>query len=158
MKTSLLAVAFCTLVPVLSAATLTFDDLPAVATCCSTIPNGYGGLNWGNLSYRNGTDPSIPGSGYVNGLVSPPNIVFNGNGDPGSISSVTPFTLTSAYFAGAWNDGRFWSWRDCAGWAAATSEIIHQGREIFVHQVHQGARSDTLRGWASFDFGRGLFF
>ena len=38
-------------------------------------------------------------------LTSPPNVGFNGNGQTASITSITPFSLISANFSAAWNDG-----------------------------------------------------
>lgn len=47
---------------------------------------------------------SVP-SGYANDLISPHNIVFNGFGVAATLSSATRFSLTSGYFAAAWNNG-----------------------------------------------------
>jgi hypothetical protein len=91
------------------AGVITFDDLPAFAP----IPNGYQSLNWNSLYVFYGPAGRQPYgtaamSGLYAGLVSPPNDVENYSGSPGgspaSFSSTTPFTLTSAYFTGAWND------------------------------------------------------
>ena len=88
------------------ATTVTFDDLPNSGSNL-VIPNGYGGLNWNNMYYLN---PSIgySATGYMNGVVSPSNVAYNGYGSPAdvlSVSSSSPFTFNSAYFTGAWNDG-----------------------------------------------------
>jgi hypothetical protein len=81
---------------------ITFDGLPGDG---STIPNGYGGFNWDNFYDVNGA-AYAPLSGYANGAVSPPNVAYNGYGNPASwMSSLTPFTLNSAYITAAWNDG-----------------------------------------------------
>jgi PEP-CTERM motif len=80
--------------------TLNFDSFPSF----TTIPNGYGGLNWGNFGVLNAAFD--PNSGYVNGLISSPNVAFNLSGTPASFSSVADqFTFTSAYLTAAWNDG-----------------------------------------------------
>src|ERR1700761_3675478 len=57
---------------------ITFDDLPA-STYGSpgngpAVPNGYQGLNWSELYVLNTI--GYPTSGYVNGTVSPNNIVY----------------------------------------------------------------------------------
>jgi PEP-CTERM motif len=83
------------------AATITFDDLSGSE---NPVPNGYGGLNWGNFYYLNADTYGTP-SGYQNGTVSHPNVAYNAFGSPANFSSATPFTLNSAYFTGAWNDG-----------------------------------------------------
>lgn len=81
------------------ATVVTFDDLPGSAF----IPNGYAGLDWSNLRIKNtiGSGPS----GYVNGLVSPFNVVYNSGGTPGSVSSATAFDFVGAYLTAAWNTG-----------------------------------------------------
>lgn len=79
---------------------ITFDDL---AGNQGPIADGYMGLHWINFYFQNpltfdNGDPLMVG--YKNGVVSRPNIGYNGGGqdaifytDPGST-----FTLTSAYF------------------------------------------------------------
>jgi autotransporter-associated beta strand protein len=84
------------------AATLTFDDLPA--SNGTAIPNGYGGLNWTNFCYLNALTFAPSPSGYLNGIVSPPNVAYNVAGQQATISG-SPFTFNSAYFTGAWNNG-----------------------------------------------------
>jgi hypothetical protein len=85
---------------------ITFDDLPAVGCVPSgTIPNGYAGLDWNNFGYSNATISPCSLEGYGTALTSSPNVAFNDSGNPASISSVTPFTLVSADFAAAWNNG-----------------------------------------------------
>jgi hypothetical protein len=83
---------------------LTFDNLPGVGGYNQylSIPNGYGRLQWQNLLYMDGL-AQIP-SGYLNGVVSPNNIAFNGGGNPGLVSDGS-FNLNSAYLTAAWNDG-----------------------------------------------------
>ncbi len=67
-----------------------------------TIPNGYYGLNWSTFYVLTPVE-SLP-SGYNPGLQSPPNVAFNNNGTPASITSSYPFNLISAYLTAAWND------------------------------------------------------
>jgi hypothetical protein len=71
---------------------LGFDDLPDM----SPVPLGYAGLNWSGFDALGELDPWF-GGGYENGLVSPPNVVFNSYGGNGEISASTPFNLVSAY-------------------------------------------------------------
>jgi len=78
--------------------TLTFEDLtPNLA-----VPGGYGGVNWDNF-YALDTY-GYNASGYLNGAVSPDIVLYNGGGNPASISG-TGFILTSGYFTAAWNNG-----------------------------------------------------
>lgn len=84
-------------------AQLTFDDLPAAPGCgTADVSNGYGGLNWNNVSYLAG--PACSGSnGYINGTLTSPYVAFNGFGNLASFGSATPFTW-SAYFTAAWRN------------------------------------------------------
>ena len=84
---------------------LTFDNLPGVGGYDQylSIPNGYGGLRWQNLLYMDGLAQTANG-GYVNGVVSPNNIAFNGTGNSAQVSDGS-FNLNSAYLASAWNAG-----------------------------------------------------
>jgi hypothetical protein len=82
-------------------ADITFDDLPS-APYGAPITNGYAGLSWSNF-YVLDTAAYQP-SGYVNGVVSGTNVAYNGNGSAAAISDGA-FTLNSAYFTAAWNDG-----------------------------------------------------
>jgi hypothetical protein len=70
----------------------TFDDISTVGY--TIIPNGYGGLEWNNFFVQYAPEAT----GFVNGVVSPPNVAFNGLGTPASFSSSSPLTLDSAYF------------------------------------------------------------
>lgn len=89
--------------PVADAAQLTFDELP-LSNDGIPIPNGYGGLQWSNF-YELDAVTYPRASGYRPGMISQPNVAFNGFGTPASLSSTTPFNLNSGYFTGAWNDG-----------------------------------------------------
>lgn len=84
---------------------LTFDNLPGVGGYDQylPIPNGYGGLQWQNFQYMDGLTQTA-NSGYVNGVVSPNNIVFNTFGNPALVSDGS-FNLNSAYLTAAWTDG-----------------------------------------------------
>jgi hypothetical protein len=81
-----------------------FDDLNGNGG--SLISNPYQGLTWTNFYV---VDPSTAGlvpSGYANGVVSQPNVAFNGFGSDASISSGEgTFNFNSAWFTAAWNDG-----------------------------------------------------
>jgi hypothetical protein len=85
-------------------ATLGFDDLPGTIV---PIPNGYGNLNWNNFYYLDAVNYYGNPSGYLNGMVSPNNVAFNGFGDPATVYSslVDPFYILSGYITGAWRDG-----------------------------------------------------
>ncbi|MGD0262730.1 MAG: immunoglobulin domain-containing protein [Verrucomicrobiota bacterium] len=85
---------------------LTFDDLPETVNGLA-VANGYGALNWNNFGEIDGLGLAnyVGPSGYTAGVVSPNNVVFNGDGLPASISSAgAPFNLDSAYLTAAWND------------------------------------------------------
>jgi hypothetical protein len=104
----------------LRATTLKFDDLVFTPNAVSnpsvnSVPNGYGGLTWTDFQVAQPVScvqaPSQSGcpanNGPVNGIVSPPNVVFTNcsNGCvAGSLSSSTPFDLVSGYFTGVWRD------------------------------------------------------
>jgi len=79
---------------------ITFDDLSAGVGGVQ-IANGYAGLNWSNFYALDG--PSY-GGGYAAGVISSPNVAYNGFGAPASFSSPAPFTLDSLYLTAAWND------------------------------------------------------
>jgi len=82
---------------VASATVLTFDSLVGQAL----VPNGYGGFTWNNMYYLNGVNY---GAGYGNGVVSPPNVAYNGYAQDASISMAGGFNFDGAYFTAAWND------------------------------------------------------
>ena len=102
MKFALLALALVTSVPA-AAVTLSFDDVPGETSGETQITN-YDGFSFSNFNVLN-TAGFYP-SGYVNGVVSGTDVAYNGDGRTASaVSSATPFSLTSGYFAAAWNDG-----------------------------------------------------
>jgi hypothetical protein len=88
------------------ATTLTFDDLPPLGAGITNaaIPNGYGGLNWTNMHYVNGTTYDPSPNGYRNGRVSGDYVAYNDFANIASASSA-PFTFNSVYLTGAWNNG-----------------------------------------------------
>ncbi|CAM8376827.1 autotransporter outer membrane beta-barrel domain-containing protein [Candidatus Methylopumilus planktonicus] len=69
----------------------------------TSIPNGYSNLNWNNFYSKNGLVNGY-NAGYMTGVVSSPNIAYNGYGSPAYIMSSNLFNLTSGYFTGAWNN------------------------------------------------------
>lgn len=99
------------------AAVLTFDD---ISTFGDLVPNGYGGLNWYNMSFF---QPPLEGyypTGFDNGVVSQPNIahsiwavISTRPVDFGRVEVETSgefvnggtFDFKSAYFTAAWNNG-----------------------------------------------------
>lgn len=97
----LVALVLFTSVPCsVSASTLTFDDLPPTGSF-SSIPSGYGGLNWSSdFWYINRN--LHPGSGYDLGTVSGEYSAFNAFDSEVSVDNGT-FTFDSAYFASAWD-------------------------------------------------------
>ena len=82
--------------------TITFDDLPMLGEL--PVPNGYNGFQWSNFYV---IDPQLypSPSGGQNGTISPPNVAFNGLGNPANFSSSGAFDLDSAYLTAVWNDG-----------------------------------------------------
>jgi hypothetical protein len=82
----------------------TFDELgpPPGFETTEEIPNGYGGFTWDNMHYWDAV--YNPNFGYANGMVSQPNVAFNGWGFPASISGEI-FNFRGCYLTGAWNDG-----------------------------------------------------
>jgi hypothetical protein len=104
------AVSLCwTINPKIAAATLlTFDDLSVSPTdFTATISNGYGGFNWNNFFVYDETSNHIQPqpNGYQSGVVSSPNVAYNGFGSPASFSSLSAFTLNSFYLSAAWETG-----------------------------------------------------
>ena len=93
----------------ISAQTVTFDDISTSTGCLSSTPvaNGYAGFNWTNVEAYNVAAVSttcIANSGYPAGAVSSPNAIFNGSGNPATISAASPFTFSSGYFGAAFQD------------------------------------------------------
>jgi hypothetical protein len=96
---TLLAVAcLCSITTLASPVVYTFDDLLGWPW-----PNPYGGLNWNNFLPEN--VPTVTAefgpSGYQADMISSPNVVYNGSGNPAAISSSNPFDFDSAYMTSA---------------------------------------------------------
>ena len=60
---------------------ITFDDLPSSILA---VPQGYNNLSWSNFSID---AIDYPESGYYMGMTSFPNVAYNNNGLPATISS-----------------------------------------------------------------------
>ncbi|HSU97999.1 MAG TPA: PEP-CTERM sorting domain-containing protein [Gemmatimonadaceae bacterium] len=89
--------------PAISAQTVTFDDISTSTECgaFTQVANGYAGLNWSNVYAYNvaAFSTACAGlTGYPTGAVSSPNAIFNGTGNPATISAASPFTFSSGYF------------------------------------------------------------
>ena len=99
-------VAMATAAPLPSfATTLTFDDIVS-SQPFTTIPNGYGGLEWNNFNALLATNVAYEDSGYRRGLVSGNRVAFNGSGNPASgfaVSAAETFDFNSAYLTAVWN-------------------------------------------------------
>jgi hypothetical protein len=80
----------------------TFDDLGSKGN--GRVPPGYAGLDWSNFYFLNAVETTDSPSGYQNGMISPPNVIYNGGGNSARIIGVTPFDLLSAYVTAAWRD------------------------------------------------------
>jgi hypothetical protein len=121
LKAAVLGVVLMALPAIAQAQTINFDDLNTSPSATNPIcpvpqlPNGYHGFNWNNFYVLKGSryfDPFlnlntyciVPG-GFRNGVVSSPNVAFNGFGAPASVSSTNPFTFNSVYMTAGWNDG-----------------------------------------------------
>ena len=87
---------------------INFDDLPSF----TQISNGYAGLNWEHFAVvdvvdNNSSMLGMMGIPYRNGIVSSPNVAYNGWATPGTFSSGTAFNLVSGYFTAVWSGGTF---------------------------------------------------
>jgi hypothetical protein len=80
---------------------VTFDDIVVRPLLEYTnVPSFYHGLSWSNFGVLTPTYTD----GYCYGMVSAPNVAFNGSGDPAEVDSLgTNFNFLSAYFTGAFN-------------------------------------------------------
>ncbi|MEH2435359.1 MAG: PEP-CTERM sorting domain-containing protein, partial [Nostoc sp.] len=88
---------------VAQATVLTFDDIAPISYY-EQIPNGYGGFNWDNFDYINGSSPKVTREGYDNGRFSGDYVAFNADGNPALVSN-SVFDFNSAYLTAAWNNG-----------------------------------------------------
>lgn len=111
---------------------LGFDDLADMAP----VPVGYAGLNWSGFDTLSEWDPWF-GGGYENGLVSPPNVVFNPYGGNAEISAGIPFNLVSAHLT--------------AGVAGMQVEVVgYVSNYLAYDQTY--ALSETAPTLVTFDF------
>ena len=78
---------------------INFDDITDGGTTGTAIPTSYAGFNWDNWSVLNA--PAYGASGFLNGLVSTPNVAFNQWGLDATISSPKAFNLVDGYFTSA---------------------------------------------------------
>jgi len=115
-RTFMLPLACCALLissalPIAGQTLITFDDISIPTndfTTLTSITNGYQGLNWSNcfaanVPYQTSLFGVTNGANY--GMISPPNIAFNGSGNPAEIdSSGTNFNFLSVYLTGIWNN------------------------------------------------------
>ncbi|KHE92683.1 MAG: FecR family protein [Candidatus Scalindua rubra] len=110
---------------------LTFDDTGISSQ--DVIPNGYGGLDWSNMYYLNGSTYAGGGdTGYNNGLVSGTKVAFNAYANDGTItkSSAGTFDLAGTYASAAWRDGlqvTFTGYKDDAQLFNTTVTVDHTG-------------------------------
>ena len=84
----------------------TFDEIGGNG---GPMPNGYGGFNWkiGSWTewyYLNAPAFGIKPSGYLNGMVSSPNVAYS-QGLKASTISGGLFDFGGAYLTAAWRDG-----------------------------------------------------
>ncbi len=100
MKTLLFVGALVLAASTMKAELITFDDVSGIMV----LPSPYAGLNWNNFIAAPGSIATT-GIGYATGVVSTPNMVLNGGGEPASFSSAIPFSLVSGYFTSAFHDG-----------------------------------------------------
>lgn len=124
---------------------LTFEGVSTAAA----IPNGYGGLDWSNFYTHSGTDTAnYAGTGYVNGLVSGTQDAFNSGGAPATVSAMSAlgFSLSDAYFSGAWAN-------NLKIVAAATFENgTHDSKTFFVSTTGPVDEHFNWNGLASITF------
>lgn len=82
-------------------------DFSGLDAAHAAVPNGYAGVTWSNFYVLDGSAPGLAGSGYDHGRVTSNEVAYNPFGNPASIVSTTAdgFSLSDAYFTGAWNNG-----------------------------------------------------
>lgn len=93
------------------AVVLTFDDIGSPSEGYDRIPDGYGGLNWGNLLdggafYYIDAPTMFPDSGFNNGRVSGDYIAYCTSYGPAGTGKITgsTFTFEGAYLTSGWYD------------------------------------------------------
>ncbi|MCW5312796.1 PEP-CTERM sorting domain-containing protein [Nostoc sp. KVJ3] len=121
---------------VAQATVLTFDDIAPISYY-DQIPNGYGGFNWDNFYYVNGSSPRVTRTGEDNGRVSGDYVAFNGFGEP-SLVSDSIFDFNSAYLAATWNNG-----------LSVTVEGLKSGATLYSKTVVVDTTQPTL---VNFDY------
>ena len=122
-----------------SAQTLNFDDVNTGG--CDYVGLGtYGGFNWSNAYVENGCMSS--GNGYVYGVVSSPNALFNGFGTRASFSSSNPFTFNSVYATDAFTNETV----TFRGWLA--SSLLYTSS---FNIMESAPTLLTISGWGSVD-------
>lgn len=91
----------CLNINIAQSSVLNFDDVTDESE--AAIANGYGGLDWSNFWVQNPELSQIADfdSGLYNGVVSQGYTAFNVDGASATLSSSTPFSFNSAYFAAA---------------------------------------------------------
>lgn len=80
---------------------ITFDDIKDAGSG-KPIQNGYAGLNWNQFYVANAAEAD---PGYINAVVSTPNVSYNLIGYTATISNTNGFNLISGYFTGPYRDG-----------------------------------------------------
>jgi hypothetical protein len=78
-----------------------FDDLAGSGLW---VPPGYAGLDWPNFAFFDSVTGTTDEPGFLNGVVSQSNVIFNDNASTASIVGVSPFDLISAYLTAADGD------------------------------------------------------
>ncbi len=78
-----------------------FDTLAANE---AAVPNGYGGFTWSNFDVLSGTPGRGGANGYTHGMVSAPNVAYNGFGGTASVSG-SEFNFVGADLTAAWDTG-----------------------------------------------------
>ncbi|MEH2326351.1 MAG: PEP-CTERM sorting domain-containing protein [Nostoc sp.] len=121
---------------VAQATVLTFDDIAPISYFVR-IPNGYGGFNWDNFNYINGSNPKITRTGEDNGRVSGDYVAFNGFGNPALVSD-SVFDFNSAYLSATWNNG-----------LSVTVEGLNKGATLYSKTVVVNTTQPTL---VNFDY------
>lgn len=93
-----------TAIKYLAGSILLAGSLGAQAAILDFEGGSLGGFTGSNI-YTLNSSVEQTNSGYANGTVSGNYVAYNGYGDSASLSSLSSFLFTGAYFTGAWNDG-----------------------------------------------------
>ncbi|MEJ5151601.1 IPTL-CTERM sorting domain-containing protein [Comamonas sp. MYb396] len=82
------------------------EDFEGISCSGDQIPDGTAGLMWTNGFCQNGLRPEISMSGYRPAVTSGSNVIYNGGGNPMTLTKTGGglFTLVQAQMTGAWND------------------------------------------------------